>query len=435
MINDILQTSLPESLLVLGLLLFPIFEIFKSENKKIATFLWLFILVLAMGACAYLLTTFHSDSLTPELRLAYSGHFFLNADLLKVKIYFLVLSLPIGFLEEKYFMNPYKYFLLLLSTIYGGMLLISSGTFLTLFMGLELMNIPLYALILNGPEKKKAYEASMKYLFIDGIVTASFLMGFALVYYATGSIALDQWVQNQGSLSLYAQFGYFVILISLLTKLTIAPFHFWGPDVTEGSSLRIVYVISILTKFAIVFALIKVTYGMFSGVREKGLIICLSLLSIFWGNIAAYRQNSIKRFIAYSSVAQLGYLILIFLVPQEEKIELGLMYFCLYAPVLILFIWGVQKVCGANDHVANFNSQGRIKVILSLTLLVGLLSFAGIPPFPGFFAKLAIMFSVMKAGFPVVAVLAFIGSYFGIYAYFRFIVSLYLNTQAENKNT
>ncbi len=429
MINDLFQTSLPESLLALGLILFPLFEIFKSTSQKLATFVWSIMVTLALGACFYLLSTMKGA----ELCQAYSGHFLVSADLLKIKIIFLLLTLPLGLLGEKYFMNPHKYYLLLLSSVYGGMLLISAGTFLTLFMGLELMNIPLYALILNGPKKSKAYEASMKYLFIDGIVTASFLMGLALLYYGTGSIALSQWVSNQGSLTVHAQFGYFVVFLSLLTKLTVAPFHFWGPDVNEGSSLRIVYVLSILTKFALLFVLWKVTFGMFNELRGQGLLIGLSLISIFWGNIAAYKQQSIKRFLAYSSVAQIGYLLLVFLLPQNEQMNLTLLYFALYAPVLLLFIWGVEKICGTNDLLQNLEAQGRAKVLLSLPLLIGLLSFAGVPPFPGFFAKLAVMFSVIKAGYPVVAVLAFIGSYFGIYAYFRLIVSLYLNSQPFQK--
>ena len=156
-----------------------------------------------------------------------------------------------------------------------------------------------------------------------------------------------------------------------------------------------------------------------------------ALVSIFWGNLAAYKQKSLKRFLAYSSVAQLGYLLLVFLTPSQGQISLTLIFFALYAPVLFVFIWGAYKLLGGDDELTSLEGKGHLKALLALPLLFGFLSFAGIPPFPGFFAKIAIMFSVIQAGYPLIAVIAFIGSYFGIYAYFRLIVSLYLKAPTK----
>ncbi len=421
MIQDIFQTTLPETIIVLGLILFPLFEIFKGKNAKLAAGLWSVVLLSTLGALFYLLGDIENSS-----RAAFAGHFVIDVGLLKIKILLVLIALPAAFIGEKYFMDPPKYYLLLLATVYGGMLLISSGSFISVFMGLELMNIPFYALILNGPQKEKAYEASMKYLFIDGIVTASFLMGLVLVYYDTGSIALNQALTLQGELHAHAHFGYLVIILSFFTKLTLAPFHFWGPDVNEGSSLRIVYAMGTLPKLALMYVIWKISAGLFQELSWRGLLMGFSLLSIFWGNIAAYKQKSLKRFLAYSAVAQFGYLLLVFLTSLEEQLDLTLLFFALYAPVLLLFIWGTEKLLGKEDRLEALEGLGTRKVLLSLPLLFGLLSFAGIPPFPGFFAKIAIMFSVIKAGYPALAVAAFVGSYFGIYAYFRLIVSMFL---------
>jgi NADH-quinone oxidoreductase subunit N len=320
---------------------------------------------------------------------------------------------------------------LLLSSLYGVCLLLSSDTFLTLFLGLELMSLPVYVLVLLAFRRPESAEAALKYLVLGGTASATLLMGVSLLYGASGSLALTVFSDAIGSPETMARIALALVIVAFFLKAAIVPFHAWAPDAYEAATVPVTAYMSTIVKAGVLLTAVRVfgTASLSSPTVE--MIALLPLLSIVWGNLAAMRQQSFRRMIAYSSIAHAGYLFYAFLGDGLGRFQAVAFYVLVYGLMNILAFAVLPRNAddAARDRLDNLKGLFRRDPFAALMIAIAMLSLAGIPPFPGFIAKFLIFKNVIAAGFTLYAVLGLVGSYLGIYFYLRVLQYLFMSTE------
>ena len=320
---------------------------------------------------------------------------------------------------------------LLLSSLYGVCLLLSSDTFLTLFLGIELMSLPVYVLVLLAFRRPESAEAALKYLVLGGTASATLLMGVSLLYGASGSLSLAVFAGAIGAGDTMASIAVALVVVAFFVKAAIVPFHAWAPDAYEAATVPVTAYMSTIVKAGVLLAAVRVFGGAQLSTPTTELVALLPLLSIVWGNLAAMRQQSFRRMIAYSSIAHAGYLFYAFLGDGVGRFQAVAFYVLVYGLMNILaFAVLPQNVDdAARDRLDNLKGLFRRQPFAALMIAIAMLSLAGIPPFPGFIAKFLIFYNVIAAGYTLYAVLGLVGSYLGIYFYLRVIQYLFMSTE------
>jgi NADH-quinone oxidoreductase subunit N len=364
-----------------------------------------------------------------EFRAApFPGHYSVDRAGFIAKAVVLALAVPLVALSRDPFDRDGRFYILLLASLYGVLLVTSADGFLTLFLGLEIMSMPVYVLVLIAYQRPEAAEAALKYLVLGGAASAMFLMGASLVFGATGALTLDAFAQAAGSRDPLATAAVVLVLAAFFLKAAVVPFHAWAPDAYEAASVPVTAYMATLVKAGVLLGALRL-FGTapISGVL-LGLLIALPLASMLWGNLAAMRQTSLRRVIAYSSIAHAGYLFFALLGAGPTRQPAIVFYLLAYGLMNIL-------VFAALPAAANDPERDRLDTLKGLyarqpaaAILIGaaMLSLAGIPPFPGFVAKFLIFRNVVAAGYTTVAVLGLLASYVGIYFYLRVIQAMFM---------
>ncbi len=321
---------------------------------------------------------------------------------------------------------------LLLSSLYGVCLLVSADNALVTFLGIELMSIPVYALIVMGYRRPQSAEASLKYLVLGGTATAMFLMGITLLFNSTGSMANEAFARAIGSTDLLPRAAVVLVLLAFFIKGAIVPFHAWAPDAYEGASLTTTAYMATIVKAGVLFAAVRMvgTAAIASPVSE--LLAVFPLVSIVWGNLTAMRQPNFRRMIAYSSIAHAGYLFYALLGDGATRLQAVTFYVLAYGVLNVLAFSALPMAVRDSDRDALEQLKGlfRRNPFAALVIGMAMLSLAGLPPFPGFVAKFLIFKNVLAAGHPVYATLGLVGSYLGIYFYLRVIQLMFMSAPA-----
>jgi len=332
--------------------------------------------------------------------------------------------------------NISDHFALILFSATGGIVLSSYLNLSMLFLGIEIVSIPLY--ILAGSHKKElgSNEASLKYFMMGAFATGILLFGITLVYGATGSfdlLEIGKYVsENKGNISMLFYAGVLLMMIGLGFKVSAVPFHFWTPDVYQGSPVMITAFMATVVKAAGFAGFYRLFSYSFAGVASQWQITLsiMITLTILVGNLLAIYQTSVKRMLAYSGIAQAGYLLMTLLVLNEQSGKALLFYtgsYALSSLAAFAVLYYVMKVKG-NDSFESFNSLGKTNPFLAAILSIAMLSLAGIPPAIGFFAKFYLFATVLKFNdgqYLWLVVVAIIGSLISVYYYFRLIIGMY----------
>lgn len=338
--------------------------------------------------------------------------------------------------------NLADHFSLILFSSVGAILLVSFNHFSTLFMGIEILSIPLY--ILAGSMKKdlSSNEASLKYFMLGAFTTGILLFGMTLVYGAAGTFNISEIgafaQQNQGQIPVMFYSGLLLLLIALAFKVSAVPFHFWTPDVYQGSPVMITAFMATVVKTAAFAGFFRLFSASFSELMPSWsfILMAITAITILAGNILAVYQTSVKRMLAYSGVSQAGYLLMTILVLNDST-RLTLWIYTASYSLATLGAFGVLyyviKAKG-NDSFESFNSLGKKHPLLALVMTVCMLSLAGIPPTLGFFAKFYLFSNVLKAGdqYLWIVIVAVIGSLISVYYYFRLIIGMYAKEGEES---
>ena len=413
----------PEHLLLAGIVALIVLDIVAGRARAALPIAIAFVAAAAVAA-AWLGASGWSGAPFP-------GHFVLTPPAAFAKAIVLALGVPILLVSRDDF-GEGEFYPLILSSLYGVCLLASGESFLTLFLGIELMSIPVYVLVLLGYRRPESAEAALKYLVLSGTASASFLMGASLLYGSSGSLGVSSFAAAIASPDLLARTAVVMIVSAFFLKAAIVPFHGWAPDAYEAASIPSTAYMATLVKAGVLIAAARV-FGT-APVAEPlvGLLAILPLASIVWGNLTAMRQPGLRRMIAYSSIAHAGYLFFAFLGEGEGRFQAVVFYLAAYGVMNVLAFAALP----ANDNDVERDRLENLKGLFAThplaALLIGMamLSLAGIPPFPGFVAKFLIFKNVIAAGHVGWAVLGLVGSYIGIYFYLRVIQFMFMSPAA-----
>jgi NADH-quinone oxidoreductase subunit N len=266
-------------------------------------------------------------------------------------------------------------------------------------------------------------------------------MGVSLLYGGTGTLDLSAFSRALGSPNTMAQAAVVLIVVAFFLKAAIVPFHAWAPDAYEGASVPVTAYMATIVKAAVLLAAARLFATTPVGRPMADLLTLLPLISMVWGNLAAIRQTSFRRMIAYSSIAHAGYLFFAFLGAGPGRFQALAFYILAYALMTLLAFAALPRSAddAASDRLDSLKGMYQRRPFAALMLGLGMLSLAGIPPLPGFVAKFLIFKNVMAAGYTVYAVLGLLASYLGIYFYLRVIQYAFMSgdavTQPSNERT
>ena len=348
---------------------------------------------------------------------------------------FLVLIISSNYLKTfKIFKIEYP--ILILSSVLGMMVMISSNDLMVFYMGLELQSLALYVLATFNRDQLKSSEAGLKYFVLSALSSGLLLYGCSLIYGFSGSTNFDIISSQLNSNEHVLTFGIVFILVGLAFKISAVPFHMWAPDVYEGSPTSVTLFFTMVPKIAALTVFIRFLYVPFLNLIDQWqmIIIFLSIASMLFGAIAAIGQTNIKRLIAYSSIGHIGYTLAGLATGSNEGIQSSIIYISIYI-IMNLALFSCLLMLKRNnqyyENIDDLSGLSKNHPLLSLSLLVILFSLAGIPPLAGFFAKFYIFKAVIEQSMYFLAIVGLLSTVVAAFYYLRIIKIIYFDKEKE----
>lgn len=333
------------------------------------------------------------------------------------------------------------HFALVLFALVGALMLTAFKNMTTLFLGIEIMSIPLYVLAASKKEDLKSNEAGFKYLIMGSFASGFLLFGIALIYGACGTfdiMKMRMFIEhNATQLPLFFYVGVVLILIALLFKVSAAPFHFWAPDVYEGSPTLITALMSTIVKtaaFAAIFRLFSIGFGSISEVWTSALALIIAA-SLIIANFSAAMQSNVKRMLAFSSISHAGFMLMVILANIRTNISLdAIIYYSLAYSIGSISAFGILYNVSrkGNEDISAFNGLSKNNPLIALCMTLAMFSLAGIPITAGFFAKYFVFTTLIGTPYKWLLILAIITSAVGAYYYFKIVIAMYFNKSEDD---
>tara|TARA_B110000196_G_C21117614_1_gene651402 strand:- start:207 stop:1658 length:1452 start_codon:yes stop_codon:yes gene_type:complete len=333
----------------------------------------------------------------------------------------------------------FEYPVLILFSILGMLVMLSSNDFITLYLGLELQSLSLYVLAAIKKDSLKSSEAGLKYFILGALASGFFLFGVSLLFGITGTTSFTMLSTNLLSPennSLLLILSIVLILSSIAFKLSIAPFHMWTPDVYEGAPTSVTAFFAVVPKIAAIGVLMRILYIALIDIHDvwNQLILILGILSIFVGAFGALLQINIKRLMAYSAISNIGYIFLALSLGSQLGLEASLIYITVYTVSALgsfAFILSMEKDNIMLNNISSFAGLSKSNPFYAVCFSIILLSLAGLPPLAGFIAKFYIFKAVIMADFLWIAVIGIMGSVISAYYYLNIVKVMYLDEAEE----
>ncbi len=326
------------------------------------------------------------------------------------------------------------HFALVLFALVGALMMTAFKNMNTLFLGIEIMSIPLYVLAASKKNDLRSNEAGFKYLIMGSFASAFLLFGIALIYGACGSFDLQE-IQNYiaangANLPGFFYAGVIMMLIAMSFKVSAAPFHFWAPDVYEGSPTLITALMSTVVKTAAFAAILRLFLMGFAGVSATwtGVLAIIIALSLVVANFSAAMQNSVKRMLAYSSISHAAFMLMVILANVRSNLSVdALVYYSLVYSIGSIAAFGIvyHVTRNGNENTEAFNGLATRNPWLAVCMTIAMLSLAGIPVTAGFFAKYFVFTAMIGTPYKWLLILAVLTSAIGAYYYLRVIIAMY----------
>ena len=323
-----------------------------------------------------------------------------------------------------------EFYMLILSTLLGMQLMISSNNLLMFYLALELSTIPLAALANFDLEKRRSSEAAFKMIISSAFSSGLLLFGISMLYGTTGTLNLAELpVQLNGSpLQI---FSFILLIAGFGFKISAVPFHLWTADVYEGSPVAVTSYLSVISKGAILFVLVSVLYNAFKPLNESwyNMLFLISVLTMIIGNLFALRQQNMKRFLAFSSIAQVGF-ILIGITGQSAEGSASVIYFVMIYIFSNLAAFGVINLVSAvtgKENVNDYKGFYKTNPGLSWVLAIALFSLGGIPPTAGFFGKFFLLLAGAGKGNYLLITIAALNMVISLYYYLKVIKAMFMD--------
>ena len=428
-----LNLVLPEIFISLSIMFLLVLGVFKKDSSKITFNISL--LVLLIASIITLNETFSINRVT-----LFNNSVVIDpmSSLMKIITLigaFLVLVISSAYLKSfKIFKIEYP--VLILSSVLGMMVMISSNDLMVFYMGLELQSLALYVLATFNRDQLKSSEAGLKYFVLSALSSGLLLYGCSLIYGFSGSTNFNVISSQLNSNEYVLTFGIVFILVGLAFKISAVPFHMWAPDVYEGSPTSVTLFFTMVPKIAALTVFIRFLYVPFLNLIDQWqmIIIFLSIASMLFGAIAAIGQTNIKRLVAYSSIGHIGYTLAGLATGSNEGIQSSIIYISIYV-IMNLALFSCLLMLKRNDQyyedIDDLSGLSKNHPLLSLSLLVILFSLAGIPPLAGFFAKFYIFKAVIEQSMYFLAIVGLLSTVIAAFYYLRIIKIIYFDKEKE----
>ena len=330
-------------------------------------------------------------------------------------------------------------FVLMLFALLGMQVLITANHFLSLYLGLELMSLSLYALVALQRDAAAPSEAAMKYFVLGALASGILLYGMSMIYGATGTLQIDivaQALATRTDNPVLLIFGLVFVVSAIAFKLGAVPYHMWVPDVYQGSPTAITLLIGTVPEFAAFAMLLRLLAGALGGVEVQwqGMLVVLSLLSVTLGHVVAIAQTNVKRMLAYSTIANMGYVLMGFLGADVTGYSSAMFYILAYV-MTSLVSFGIVLLLSRSgfeaDRIIDLKGLNTRSPWWAFVMLLAMFSLAGLPPTVGFYAKLLVLQSAVKAGYLWLAVVGVLAALVGAFYYLRIVKLMYFDEPVD----
>ena len=428
-----LNLVLPEIFISISIMFLLVLGVFKKDSSKLIFNISLIVLFITLiitfnETFAINRKTLFNDSVVIDYMSSLMKIITLIAT-------FLVLVISSSYLKTtKIFKIEYP--ILILSSVLGMLIMISSNDLIVFYMGLELQSLALYVLATFNRDKLKSSEAGLKYFVLSALSSGLLLYGCSLVYGFSGSTNFDV-ISNQLNSNEYVlTFGIVFILVGLSFKISAVPFHMWAPDVYEGSPTTVTLFFVMVPKIAALTVFIRFLYVPFLNLIDQWqmILIFLSIASMLFGAIAAIGQTNLKRLIAYSSIGHVGYTLAGLATGSNDGIQSSVIYITIYI-IMNLGLFSCLLMMKRNneyyENIEDLSGLSKNHPLLSLSLLVILFSLAGIPPLAGFFAKFYIFKAVLEQSMYFLAIVGLLSTVVAAFYYLKLIKIMYFDKEKE----
>jgi NADH-quinone oxidoreductase subunit N len=423
---------LPELVLGVGAMALLMLGVYRDERKVVFIDVASIVLLVAAGVIVVLL---------PEGKLtAFNGSFIVDnfARFLKVLALFgsavaILMSIDYDRQEKQ---ERFEFSVLIVLSTLGMLMLISAADLIALYLGLELMSLPLYVVAASHRTSLRSTEAGLKYFVLGALSSGMLLYGASLVYGFTGTITFTGIAHSAAEGGTGLIFGLVFLFAGFCFKVSAVPFHMWTPDVYEGAPTPVTAFFAAAPKVAGIAMFVRAAVMAFPGITTQWqeIVVFVSIASMLLGSFAAIGQRNIKRLMAYSSIGHMGFALIGLAAGTAEGVQGVLVYMAIYVTMTLgtfAAILSMRRSGGMVESVDQLAGLARTRPAMAFFLAMLLFSMAGIPPLAGFFAKFYVFLAAIKAGLYVLAVIGVLASVVGAYYYLAIIKTMYFDEPAE----
>lgn len=438
-INNLL--SVPEVAMLLMASAILLISLFANKNSELFTYYLSVLALLLTAALTYFI---------PQQSIFFFEGLYINDNLAVAIKLFICVTVALVFIYARPYLIRHKnskpeFYILGLFATLGMLVMASAHNFMTIYLGLELLSLCMYALVAYMRDSNQASEAAIKYFVLGAIASGMLLYGMSILYGLSGTLELTElsvYLKNLEQVDIALVFALTFLIVGIAFKFGAVPFHMWMPDVYQGAPTAITLFIATAPKFAaFVMAMRLLNDGMQSLLEDwQDMLIILAALSLIFGNIIAIAQSSIKRMLAYSTISHIGFILLGLLSGETFGYAAALFYTCIYV-LMSAGAFGVLCALSSENKPVNENQDvdeledlqglGTSHPWLAFVMLLLMFSMAGMPLTVGFYAKLYILQSLISNDFIWLAILAVIMSIVGAFYYLRVIKLMYFDTLKE----
>ncbi|MGB8623077.1 MAG: NADH-quinone oxidoreductase subunit NuoN [Paracoccaceae bacterium] len=435
MISADISVMLPEILLAVYAMAALIFGVYTGKDGTTTLLTW-------VTALVFVVIALWISSNGGVAETAFNGAFVADGFARFAKIVILISAASVLVMSQDYMarhgLGRFEFPILVALAVVGMMLMVSAGDLILLYMALELQSLSLYVIAAFRRDSPKSTEAGLKYFILGALSSGMLLYGASLTYGYAGTTLFSGIIEtaSTGNLSLGLLVGLIFLITGLAFKISAVPFHMWTPDVYEGSPTPVTAFFATAPKMAAMGLFARLLFGAFGTVtHDWGQVLALlSLLSMFLGAIAAIGQTNIKRLMAYSSIAHMGYALMGLAAGTAEGVQAMLIYMAIYVTMSVgtfAFILSMEKDGQPVTDISALNMYSAREPLRALALMVLLFSLAGVPPLVGFFGKFYVVKAAVDSDLTWLAISGVVASVIGAFYYLRIIFYMYFGDEKK----
>ena len=426
---------IPELFISLSVMALLVLGVFKNNSSKIIFYFSCLIILVSLAINLNINITqtiflFNNSYLVDQLSLFIKSIILISA--------FFVMFCSYNYVRVNNILKI-EYPILILCSLLGMLVMISSNDLIVFYIGLELQSLALYVLASFNRDNILSSESGLKYFVLSALSSGLLLYGCSLIYGFSNSTNFNEISQNF-NFEYGVIFGMVFVIVGLAFKISAVPFHMWAPDVYQGSPTSVTVLFAILPKIAALTVFIKFLYGPFINLFEEwqAIIIFLSIASMILGAVAAIGQKNLKRLIAYSSISHMGYALAGLTTGTNQGIQSSIIYLIIYLIMNLAFfscLFMLKRKDKFYESIEDLSGLSKKHPILSLSFLIILFSLAGIPPLAGFFAKFYIFMAVIQKEMYFLAIVGLLATVIAAFYYLRVIKIIYFDPEQEKFDT